>query len=174
MLKQSFAFAVFASALAVPAVAQSSSNITYSANATESVQRNLVQPIRPGDSTQSYEFDSNAYHEALTLLQKRKYPQAYEGLFTLAREGDGRAMRTIGWMYANGLGFAADSAKALGWFQEAALAGDAHAQLIFGTALARGLNIDRDTDAARYWLERARESGEPRIAGSAADELRRL
>ncbi|MCD1623899.1 tetratricopeptide repeat protein [Citromicrobium bathyomarinum] len=174
MLKFSVASALAASLLASSASAQSQQNVTYSANATEAPQRNLVQPIRPGDSTQPRGAQDSALSDALRLLAKRDYSAAYEGLITLAQQGDGRAMREIGWMYANGRGLTADPAAALGWFQEAAIAGDERAMLILGTALARGLNIEKQPEAARYWLQRARASDERRIAGSAADELRKL
>ena len=159
MLKFSVASALTASLLATSASAQGQQSVTYSANATEAPQRNLVQPIRPGDSTQTRGTQDSALSDAL---------------ITLAQQGDGRAMREIGWMYANGRGVTADPATALGWFQEAAIAGDERAMLILGTALARGLNIEKQPEAARYWLQRARASDERKIAGSAADELRKL
>ena len=174
MLKFSVASAVAASLLATATSAQAQQNVTYSANATDAPQRNLVQPIRPGDSTQRKGHQDTAFSDALSLLAKRDYAAAYESLTALAQQGDGRAMREIGWMYAEGRGVTADPASALGWFQEAALVGDERSMLILGTALARGLNIDRQPEAARYWLERARASDEREIAGSAADELRKL
>ena len=174
MVKFSVASALAAALLATSASAQSQQSVIYSANATEAPQRNLVQPIRLGDSTQPRGSQDSALSDALTLLAKREYSAAYQGLITLAQQGDGRAMREIGWMYANGRGVTADPAAALGWFQEAAIAGDGRAMLIFGTALARGLNIEKQPEAARYWLGRARASDERKIAGPAADELRKL
>ena len=174
MLKYCLPAALVTLSLASPAVAQSQSTVTYAVDANQNAQRELVHAIRPGNSTSGKQTRNDRVSEAILLLRQRDYDRAYAMLYAAARDGDGQAMREIGWMYANASGVAANPAKALGWFQEAALAGDHASMLIFGTALARGLNIDRQPDVARYWLEQARRSQSADIVREAEKELSRL
>lgn len=174
MSKLYFAAVSLAVFITGPVMAQSHSTISYSANATEAAQRSLVQPVRPGDSTRGYRPDDKQVHAGVLLLRQHAYEQAYAKFYAAAQDGNGRAMRELAWMHAEARGVPADPAKALGWFQEAALAGDEASMLVFGTALARGLSIDRRPETARYWLEQARRSKDSRIVAAATKELHRL
>lgn len=117
---------------------------------------------------------SDAQRTTASWLAQGNYQSAIPALQDLARDGDGWAMREIGRLYADGRGVAPDSGKALGWFYEAALADDKPSMLFLGIAFSRGYGVDRDPSLAKSWLQRARASDDLRVAGAAADELRRL
>ena len=136
--------------------------------------RKLISEINPGNATIGQDKNFGYHPEIVQLLRQRSYERAMPALKSLAEHGDTWAMREIGWLYARGNGVAANPAKAIDWFFKSASAGDARSMLLLGTCYARGIGVEKNSAEALHWLERARASGDRRVAGSAADEIRRL
>ena len=77
----------------------------------------------------------------------------------LAQAGgaDGDAAYRLGLSYRNGIGVAADSAKAVQWLELAARRQVPAAMFILSNMLAAGEGVAADRKAARTWLEAAAE-----------------
>src|SRR5919112_1418318 len=68
---------------------------------------------------------------------------------------DTAAMVLLGELYNQGLGVAADPAKAVEWYRLAARRGDAHALSLLGTMALEGRGMEKNPAQGRTWLEQA-------------------
>jgi len=134
----------------------------------------IINESRPGDATISYSGGDTDRGVVIAKLRQREFAEAVPLLLKLADAGESWAMRELGWLYAEGNGVPVHSARALGWFYEAAIIGDSRSMLLVGVAFSRGWGVDPDQGLAAFWLAKARDSGDRHVAGAAADELRRL
>lgn len=76
-----------------------------------------------------------------------------------AKKGTGFAERTLGMMYARGLGVTRDPDASLEWYSEAAYRGDAVGEYHFGDALEHGTGVRADHAEAAKWYTKAAEQG---------------
>lgn len=77
-----------------------------------------------------------------------------------AAGGDADAQKSLGDIYAQGLGVKQDYAKARYWVEKAAVAGNADAQNDLAVFYERGLGgLKADSAKAKYWLEKSAAQG---------------
>lgn len=77
----------------------------------------------------------------------------------LADQGHAWAQRTLGFMYANGLGVPRDYEEAVKWTSLAAQSGDAIAQFNLGVTYDKGRGLPRNDSEAVRWYRLAAEQG---------------
>jgi TPR repeat protein len=102
-----------------------------------------AKPGEPGAALRRGEFDT-----AFSLLQQR------------AEQGDVEAQNSLGVLYYLGTGTPRDYAKALHWFETAALAGHAVAQRHLGNMFRQGLGTPKDDFRAFGWYDAAHHAGD--------------
>ena len=77
----------------------------------------LIVALTPPLAAQSYRTGSRAYMTG-------DYATALKHMRPLAKQGNRKAQKTLGWMYANGRGVAKDDVMAFVWFTVAVENGD--------------------------------------------------
>ena len=77
----------------------------------------LIVALTPPLAAQSYKAGSRAYMTG-------DYTTALKHMRPLAKQGNRKAQKTLGWMYANGRGVAQDDVMAFVWFTVAVENGD--------------------------------------------------
>lgn len=98
--------------------------------------------------------------DALDLLEKGRYEDAFAMLLPYAEQGDIRAQASVGFLYQTGLGVKRDIATAIKWLEEAAKQGSGEAAHNMGTLyLTCEPDLLVDKTKSRYWFERAKEMG---------------
>jgi hypothetical protein len=95
----------------------------------------------------------------MAALGNGDYAEAYHRWIPMAEQGYAEAQYHVGWLYANGNGFAVDIQKALFWWQEAANQGHADAQFAVGLAYTTGEGMKKDLDQAVSWYLTAAHQG---------------
>ncbi|MGH7865082.1 MAG: tetratricopeptide repeat protein [Candidatus Binataceae bacterium] len=78
-----------------------------------------------------------------------------------AAMGDSAAQNALGVLYYIGAGTPRDYAKAIHWFERAALAGHPQAQRHLGSMFRQGLGTPKDDFRAFGWYDAAYRSGDP-------------
>lgn len=73
--------------------------------------------------------------------------------------GAANAQFFCGYLYGEGQGTAKDPAKALKWYEKAALQGHAAAQYCYGSLYLAGEGVERDSEKAFSWREKAALQG---------------
>ena len=101
------------------------------------------------------------YDGGYKAYKKGDYHAALDQLLPLAKQGDPKAQRIIGNMYADGLGIEADYAAAAKWYQLAADQGYAPAMADLGDLYYYGDGVDQDHATAVKWYRRGAERGDP-------------
>ncbi len=101
------------------------------------------EPLR--DGTHAWEVGDNA--------------TAWKTLLPLAKRGDGRAQRTIAYMYALGSGVPADEVRAQMWSRRAECGCSTPGAIEYDIAFE--YLDDRDEAKALIWFRRAAEAGHP-------------
>lgn len=102
-------------------------------------------------------------------LQVLDPPSSFQWLLDLAREGDVRAMKTLGLGFSTVSYYGEDPEKELYWYLEAAKVGDAEAQYMvgreyYGKALESHKNPEQAKiyfESTREWLEKSAKQGYP-------------
>ena len=95
----------------------------------------------------------------LAAVDAGDYALSHSHWQALAQAGDPEAQIALAGLLSQGLGVAADPAKAAAWYRQAARQGAAMAQLNLGDLYARGRGVPRDLVKAYAWLELAARSG---------------
>ena len=78
-----------------------------------------------------------------------------------AEQGNAKAQRKLGMVYALGQGVHQDFQEAVKWFRLAAEQGEADAQHNLGVAYHNGQGVPKDLQTALYWFEKAALAGQP-------------
>jgi TPR repeat protein len=91
-----------------------------------------------------------------------------------AEAGDARGMFNLGVYYATGEGVAKDEVEAVKWYRMAAEAGEAGGMFNFGLCYEVGTGVAKDELEAVKWYRKALNAENKRMAGKAAEGLRRL
>ena len=86
-------------------------------------------------------------------------PDAAYAVLREAEAGDANAQYRLGWMYEAGDGVPKDAAKAMEWWQKAAVQGDADAQYKLGLMYADGDGVPKDAVKAVAWYQKAAAQG---------------
>jgi uncharacterized protein len=91
--------------------------------------------------------------------QAQRTPDVNE-LKQKAEQGDARAQKELGDLYAKGQGVAQSYTEAAAWYRKAADQGNAAAQTMLGQLSEAGQGMPRDAAAAADWYRRAAEQGD--------------
>lgn len=97
--------------------------------------------------------------EGLKAYRRQDYALALNEFLEAAGQGDTRAHRNLGVMYALGQGVVADDQQAVVWFRQAAEQGMADAQRSLGVMYETGRGVDKDETQAVVWFRKAAEQG---------------
>lgn len=92
-------------------------------------------------------------------LKQKDYPRALEECREAAHSGEKDCQSTLGYLYKNGLGVAADHVAAVGWLKKAAAQGQTNAEEMLGDSYRRGLGIEKDFAEALRLFNRAAAKG---------------
>ncbi len=101
------------------------------------------------------------YGTGYDAYKKGDYHTALDQLLPLAKQGDPRAQRVVGAMYADGLGVDEDYDAAAQWYQRAADQGYAPAMADLGDLYFYGNGVEQDQATAVKWYRRGAERGDP-------------
>lgn len=96
-----------------------------------------------------------------SAMRHGDFETAVELLTPRAEHGDPNAQYSLGVLYYIGAGTSRDYAKALHWFELAALAGHARAQRNLGSMFRQGLGTPKDDFRAFGWYDAAHHAGDP-------------
>lgn len=96
-----------------------------------------------------------SYDSAMAAFDRQAYAEALPRIRALAEAGHAPAQNTLGVMYDQGLGQAADIDLAVLWFRRAAGQGDAKAQANLGVLHEQGRGVARDVAEAARWYRLA-------------------
>ena len=110
----------------------------------------LLRPAEPGVA------------QGIAALDALDFPAARAIFTRLAGQGDAAAETWLGHMEEEGLGAAADGAKAADWYKKAAATGSADAERRLGELYLHGAAAPQDAGAARHWLALAAAQGDRR------------
>lgn len=94
--------------------------------------------------------------EVVTLTPE----QEFAVLLKKVEAGDAEAQFKLGRRYAKGEGVPKDTAKAVEWYQKAAMQGNAKAQTNLGVMYAEGEGVPKDAAKAVEWYQKAAAQGE--------------
>lgn len=95
--------------------------------------------------------------EGIAAYESENYVTAFKILLPLAEEGNPQAQSSVGSMYDVGLGVGVDAAKAMYWYNKAALQGHPVAQNNLAAFHIQSNNLEE----AVKWYRRAAEQGFP-------------
>ena len=101
--------------------------------------------------------EENNYKELFARFKGIADTQARNAGYSLSDLAS--AKYNLGVMYQHGLGVPRNDAKALLWYEKAALAGQVKAQFNLGLMYYQGQGTAQDFKQARYWLEKAAQQG---------------
>ena len=101
------------------------------------------------------------FEAGVAAAQKGDYDAARREWEPLGASGHRDAQFNLGLLYENGLGVAADPARAAAWYEKAALQNDAVAAAYLAEMHAKGLGLPADDVQALQWYRRAAELGHP-------------
>jgi len=97
------------------------------------------------------------YDEGMVAYKSKDYATALGEWEPMARQGDARAQRALGILYANGQGVPKDVAQVAAWYRKAAEQGDAYAQYNLGLLYSNGQGVPKDAAQAVAWYRKAAE-----------------
>lgn len=100
-------------------------------------------------------------NEAMTAFQARDYASAAKEARQLAEAGDARGSYLLGVMLQNGLGVAANTTEAAGWYEKAAQGHVAGSYAKLAQLYARGDGVERNQDKALAYARRGDQVGDP-------------
>jgi uncharacterized protein len=115
----------------------------------------LASPARAAQPDLAY----GAYQRGLYITALREATARLE-----RNREDAAAMTLLGELHNQGLGVAADPAKAMEWYRLAAQRGDPHALLSMGLMTLDGRGTPKNPEQGKAWLEQAAAKGEPRAS----------
>ncbi len=99
------------------------------------------------------------YDEGLAAYRRGDFVTAASEFLPLARDGDVRAQRNLGYLYEKGKGVPQDHVEAVSWYRKAAENSDAKAQFNLAIMYFNGEGIVRNYRQAATWLRKAADQG---------------
>lgn len=100
------------------------------------------------------------------LAAEQKDAQIAANWYILAAtKGHVIAQRTLGWLYAEGMGVAQNDREAVKWYQQAAENGDIEACFDSGWMHLHGRGVSKSDEEAAKWFRRAGTQGNVRAQG---------
>ena len=99
------------------------------------------------------------YNEGLAAYKRGDFVTAASEFLPLARDGDVRAQRNLGYLYEKGKGVPQDHVEAVSWYRRAAENSDAKAQFNLAIMYFNGEGIVRNYRQAATWLRKAADQG---------------
>ncbi len=99
------------------------------------------------------------YDEGLAAYKSGDFVTAASEFLPLARDGDVRAQRNLGYLYEKGKGVPQDHVEAVSWYRRAADKGDAKAQFNLAIMYFNGEGVFRNYRQAATWLRKAADQG---------------
>lgn len=100
------------------------------------------------------------FEKGLAAYESEDYKTAASIWISLAEQGDVASQKSLAVMYEDGEGVGQDSAKALFWYQKAALQGDVNSQLLLAMSYCHGDGVAKDLKQCAKWAKMAKDSGE--------------
>jgi TPR repeat protein/S1-C subfamily serine protease len=101
------------------------------------------------------------YDSGYKAFKNNDYKSAMDQLLPMAKQGDPKAQRLVGNMYAGGLGVDEDYEAAAKWYQASVAQGYAPAMADLGDLYYYGNGVDQDQTIALKWYRRGAERGDP-------------
>ncbi len=102
------------------------------------------------------------YDEGLAAYKRGDFVTAVSEFLPLARNGDVRAQRNLGYLYEKGKGVPQDHVEAVSWYRRAADKGDAKAQFNLAIMYFNGEGVLRNYRKAATWFRKAADQGHTR------------
>jgi len=99
------------------------------------------------------------FRVGLNAYVEQNYATALRVWRPLAKQGNARAQRYLGWMYLGGEGVTQDYKKAVKWLQMSAEQGDRLAQVNLGAMYYSGHGVTQDFKKAVRWYRKSAEQG---------------
>ncbi|MFQ5618655.1 MAG: tetratricopeptide repeat protein [Rhodospirillales bacterium] len=99
------------------------------------------------------------YDEGMAAYQRGDFVTAANEFLPLARDGDVRAQRNLGYLYEKGKGVPQDHREAVSWYRKAAEKGDPKAQFNLAIMYFNGDGIVRNYRQAAAWFRKAADQG---------------
>lgn len=99
------------------------------------------------------------YDEGLAAYKRGDFVTAASEFLPLARDGDVRAQRNLGYLYEKGKGVPQNHLEAVSWYRRAADNGDAEAQFNLAIMYFNGEGIVRNNRRAATWFRKAADQG---------------
>lgn len=106
------------------------------------------------------------YNEGLAAYTRGDFVTAASEFLPLARDGDVRAQRNLGYLYEKGKGVPQDHLEAVSWYRRAAETGDAKAQFNLAIMYFNGEGVVRNYRQAATWLRKAADQGHTKAQNS--------
>ena len=102
----------------------------------------------------SYDLD-----RAFNYIRNDDYTNAYNDIYSGAKNGNAWAQYSLGWMYYEGKGVIQNDKQAVIWYRKAAQQGLYQAQYYLGWMYQEGRGVDRNKTVAMIWYRKAVEQG---------------
>ena len=103
------------------------------------------------------ERDQLSVDAGIEAIRSGNYPEAFNQLIPLAKEGNPEAQYNMGWLYANGFGAGVDVPTAVYWWKKAAASNHAASQFSLGMVYLTGdgKTIKKNVPEAIHWHMRS-------------------
>ena len=107
------------------------------------------------------ERDQLSVDAGIEAIRSGNYPEAFNQLIPLAKEGNPEAQYNMGWLYANGFGAGVDVPTAVYWWKKAAASNHAASQFSLGMVYLTGdgKTIKKNVPEAIHWHMRSARNG---------------
>ncbi len=99
------------------------------------------------------------YDDGVAAYKRGDFVTAASEFLPLARDGDVRAQRNLGYLYERGKGVPQDHAEAVSWYRKAADQGDVKARFNLAIMYYNGEGVVRNYREAAAWLRKAADQG---------------
>jgi hypothetical protein len=109
------------------------------------------------------------FDDAVAAYKRGDYDAALQLFRPLAEQGDAKAQRDLGRMYALGEGVTQDFVEAIKWFRRSADQGDATGQFNLGLSYENGNGVNQDYTEAAKWYRRAADQGYAKAQNALGD-----
>jgi len=99
------------------------------------------------------------YKAGIAAYRRGDFATAVSEFIPLARDGDARAQRNLGYLYEKGKGVPQNHIEAVKWYRMAAEQGDAVAQFNLAIMYYNGAGVVRNYQQAAVWFRKAADQG---------------
>jgi len=111
------------------------------------------------NSTDNASTNRSEIEQAISLVESKKYKEAFSLFNKLAEAGDAEAQHNLALLYRTGQGVEKDLAQSGYWFRKAADQGVSDAQYYLGFMYDTGEGVKQNRKYAYVWYRKAAEQG---------------